>query len=217
MPTLVPLGYSVRATTGGAGHDTFTLAHYRSFLANANFQRLLLLSVGIGTSISVIATLIASPLAYCLAFEGGPAKVVLLTLIIIPMWSSYLLHIFAWKLVLGSNGLLNSLLVRPGVIKAAVPILFYCRSAVIVTLVYVWVPFVALPIFAAQERIDRTLLEVAADMGCQPWQAFLRITLPLSLPGVAASFFFALIPTVAEFVTPLLVGGTPDATYSNLI
>ncbi len=82
---------------------------------------------------------------------------------------------------------------------------------------YVWVPFVALPIFAAQERIDRTLLEVAADMGCQPWQAFLRITLPLSLPGVAASFFFALIPTVAEFVTPLLVGGTPDATYSNLI
>ncbi len=217
LPMLVMLAYSFRSTTGGAGHDVFTLAHYRSFLANANFQRLLLRSVSISAAISILATLLAYPLAYCLAFESGPSKVMLLTLIIVPTWSSYLLRVFAWKLVLGSNGLLNSLLLWLGAIKAAAPILIYSRSAVIVTLVYVWVPFVALPIFAALERIDRTLLEAAADMGCRPWQAFLRVTLPLSMPGVAAGFFFALIPTIGEFVTPLLVGGTSGAMYGNLI
>ena len=217
LPMLVMLAYSFRSTTGGAGHDVFTLAQYRSFLANANFQRLLLRSVSISAAISILATLLAYPLAYCLAFESGPSKVMLLTLIIVPTWSSYLLRVFAWKLVLGSNGLLNSLLLWLGAIKAAAPILIYSRSAVIVTLVYVWVPFVALPIFAALERIDRTLLEAAADMGCRPWQAFLRVTLPLSMPGVAAGFFFALIPTIGEFVTPLLVGGTSGAMYGNLI
>lgn len=86
-----------------------------------------------------------------------------------------------------------------------------------VTLVYVWIPFVALPIFTALERIDKNLLEAAADLGCQPWETFLRVTLPLSLPGVLAGFFFALIPTLGEFVTPLLVGGTSGSMYGNLI
>jgi spermidine/putrescine transport system permease protein len=128
-----------------------------------------------------------------------------------------LLRIFAWKLILGSTGVLNSLLIHLGWIEKAAPILLYSRTAVIVTLVYVWFPFVALPIFAALERIDRNLLEAAADLGCKPWQAFLRVTLPLSLPGVLAGFFFCLIPTLGEFVTPLLVGGASGAMYGNLI
>ena len=218
---LLPMGvmaiYSLRAGTTGAAHDVFTLDNYRLYLANDNFHRLLLRSAGMAFTIAIVASLLAYPLAYYLAFQAGPNKVLMLTLIIIPTWTSYLLRIFSWKLVLGSNGVLNSLLLWAGLIREASPILLYSQAAVIVTLVYVWIPFVALPIFAALERIDRSLLEAAADLGCRPWEAFLRITLPLSLPGVVAGFFFALIPTLGEFVTPLLVGGTSGMMYGNLI
>ena len=97
------------------------------------------------------------------------------------------------------------------------PILLYSRPAVVITLIYVWVPFVMLPIFASLERIDRYLLEAAADLGCTRFEAFLRVTFPLSLPGVVAGFFFAFIPTLGEFVTPLLVGGAQGSMYGNLI
>jgi spermidine/putrescine transport system permease protein len=218
---LLPLGvmliYSFRGGISGVAHDTFTLANYQSFLANSNFHRLLWRSAGIAFTISVISTLLAYPLAYFLVFRAGPNRVTLMTLLIIPTWTSYLLRIFSWKLILGSNGVLNSLLLWLGLIEKASPILIYSRGAVIATLVYVWTPFVALPIFAALERIDKNLLEAAADLGCKPWEAFLRVTLPLSLPGILAGFFFALIPTLGEFVTPLLVGGASGAMYGNLI
>lgn len=218
---LLPMGlmfvYSFRAGISGEAHDTFTLANYQSFLENANFHRLLWRSAVIAFIIASLSTILAYPLAYYLSFQAGPSKMTLLTLLIIPTWTSYLLRIFSWKLILGSNGLLNSLLLALGIIDTASPILIYSRSAVMVTLVYVWIPFVALPIFTALERIDKNLLEAAADLGCQPWEAFLRVTLPLSLPGVLAGFFFALIPTLGEFVTPLLVGGTSGAMYGNLI
>lgn len=218
---LLPMGlmfvYSFRAGISGEAHDTFTLANYQSFLENANFHRLLWRSAVIAFIIASLSTILAYPLAYYLSFQAGPSKMTLLTLLIIPTWTSYLLRIFSWKLILGSNGLLNSLLLALGIIETASPILIYSRSAVMVTLVYVWIPFVALPIFTALERIDKNLLEAAADLGCQPWEAFLRVTLPLSLPGVLAGFFFALIPTLGEFVTPLLVGGTSGAMYGNLI
>jgi spermidine/putrescine transport system permease protein len=218
---LMPLGvmfiYSFRAGISGVAHDTFTLANYQTFLNNSNFHRLLWQSAGVSFTVSVISTLLAYPLAYYLVFRAGPNRVTLMTLLIIPTWTSYLLRIFSWKLILGSNGVLNSLLLLLGLVEKTSPILIYSRGAVIVTLIYVWVPFVALPIFAALERIDKNLLEAAADLGCRPWEAFLRVTLPLSLPGILAGFFFALIPTLGEFVTPLLVGGASGAMYGNLI
>lgn len=218
---LLPLGlmlvYSFRAGISGEAHDTFTLDNYRSFLTNSHFHRLLWRSALISLTIAIISSLLAYPLAYYLVFQAGRNRITLMTLLIIPTWTSYLLRIFAWKLILGSSGLLNSLLLLLGVIEKASPILIYSRSAVIVTLIYVWVPFVALPIFAALGRIDRNLLEAAADLGCKPWEAFIRVTLPLSLPGVAAGFFFAFIPTLGEFVTPLLVGGASGQMYGNLI
>jgi spermidine/putrescine transport system permease protein len=171
----------------------------------------------IAFTISAVSVLLAYPLAYFLVFIAGERRVTLMTLIIVPTWTSYLLRIFAWKLILGSQGLLNSLLLWMGVIEKASPILLYSRAAVVITLIYVWVPFVALPIFASLERIDRNLLEAAADLGCKPLEAFLRVTLPLSLPGVIAGFMFALIPTLGEFVTPLLVGGGQGSMYGNLI
>ena len=218
---ILPLGimalFSLRAGTLGAERGELTLQNYQAFLANSSYHRLLARSGLIALVIAAVSTLLAYPLAYYLTFQAGERRIMLLTLMIIPTWTSYLLRIFAWKLILGSNGLLNSLLQWLGLIDQASPILLYSRTAVMITLVYVWVPFVALPIFAALGRIDRSLLEAAADLGCKPWQAFTRVTLPLSLPGVVAGFFFCLIPTLGEYVTPLLVGGGQGAMYGNLI
>jgi len=127
--------------------------------------------------------------------------------------------VLAWKVILGNEGVLNSFLVWVGLRSPDHPIsqLLYSRFAVILVLTYVWVPFVALPIFVSLESLDRRLLEAACDLGASRWVAFLRVTLPLSLPGVLAAFLFVFIPTVGEFVTPSLVGGTSGYLYGNQI
>jgi len=218
---LLPLGvmtvFSFRSGTIGPARQVFTLDNYRNFLTNTSFHRLLWRSAVISFIISTLSVVLAYPLAFFLVFRAGARRITLLTLTVVPTWTSYLLRIFAWKLILGSNGILNTFLLSLGLIDQTSPILIYSRGAVMVTLVYVWVPFVALPIFAALERIDLSLLEAAADLGCPPWKAFLRVTLPLSLPGVVAGFFFALIPTLGEYVTPMLVGGARGLMYGNLI
>lgn len=218
---LVPLGvmalYSFRPAAFDADPARLTLDNYRAFFANAAYQRLLVRSLWIAFLVAAVSVVLAYPLAYFLAFRAGPKRVTLLTILIVPAWTSYLLRILSWRLILGSNGILNSALISLGLREEASPILLYSQAAVTVTLIYVWIPFVALPIFASLERINKSLLEAAADLGCPPWQAFLRVTLPLSMPGVLAGFFFAFIPTAGEYVTPLLVGGSQGIMYGNVI
>jgi spermidine/putrescine transport system permease protein len=119
--------------------------------------------------------------------------------------------------MLGTEGVINSFLIYIHAIQEPLSALLYNRNAVILTLIYVWVPFVTLPILAALQRIDISLFEAAADLGARPIHQFLRITLPLSLPGVFAAFFMVFIPTVGEYVTPLLVGGSRGSMYGNII
>ncbi|MFW5941278.1 MAG: ABC transporter permease [bacterium] len=217
LPLAIMAVFSFRGGISGDAYHTFTLENYRRFLDSAGFLRLLRTSALMSLAVSAVSVVLAYPLAYYLVFRAGQRRVLLLTLLVIPTWTSYLLRVFAWRLILGSNGLLNSFLLWTGLIQEGSPILLYSRSAVVITLIYVWVPFVALPIFAALERIDPGLLEASSDLGSPPWETFLRVTLPLSLPGVIAGFFFALIPTLGEYVTPLLVGGGQGAMYGNLI
>jgi spermidine/putrescine transport system permease protein len=164
-----------------------------------------------------LAVLLAFPVAYFLVFYVGARRVLLLTLLILPAWISFLLRVLAWKVILGSNGLLNQSLISLGLTEAGVPLLLYSQAAVIITLVYVWIPFAALPLFAAMERIDPRLHEASQDLGASPSQTFWRVTLPLTLPGVASAFFFVFIPTLGEWVTPSLVGGVSGIMYGNLI
>lgn len=217
VPLAIMAVFSFRAGTFGAEREQFTVENYRKFFANASYLNLLWQSAVIAFQTAVIAVVLSYPLAYFLSFRAGASRVTLLTILIIPAWTSFLLRILAWKLILGSGGLFNSALLSLGVIQEASPLLIYSRAAVVVTLVYVWIPFSTLPIFSALERVDRRLLEAAADLGCPPWQAFLRVTLPLSLPGVIAAFFFTFIPTLGEWVTPALVGGAQGVMYGNLI
>ncbi len=217
LPLAIMAVFTFRAGTFGVEREVFTLDNYREFLSNPSYLRLLWRSTWVAFVVSVLSVALAYPLAYFLAFRVRSRKVILLTILIVPAWTSYLLRILAWRLILGSNGVLNSILMSLGIVEEASPILLYSMTAVGITLTYVWIPFVALPIFASLERINRSVLEAAADLGCAPWQAFLRVTLPLSMPGVLGGFFFVFIPTLGEYVTPLLVGGARGVMYGNLI
>lgn len=218
---LIPIAmmalFSLRAGTFGAARDLFTTDHYVNFFSHAIYGRLLWKSAWLAFECALFSIVLAYPLAYFLAFKAGKMRMVWMTLLILPAWTSYLLRLLAWKIILGSNGILNSLLISSGLIGQGAPILMYSREAVLITLIYEWLPFSVLPIFSALDQIDARLLEAASDLGCRPWQTFLRITLPLSLPGVLASFFFVFIPTLGEWVAPAIVGGVDGMLYGNLI
>lgn len=218
---LLPLGimalYAFREGSFGEASQTFTLAHFQTFFENTAYLRLLWRSVVLSFWVSVLTVLLAYPLAYHLIFNTQDKRMLLLTIIIAPAWVSYLLRVLAWKVLLGPTGVLASIFDWLGLPTEGTSFLLYSSTAVIITLVYVWVPFVALPIFVALERIDLSLLEAATDLGCTRWGAFLRVTLPLSLPGVLTGFLFVFIPTVGEYVTPALVGGPEGIMFGNLI
>jgi spermidine/putrescine transport system permease protein len=194
-----------------------TLKHYAQFIATPVFLRSLGISSLTALGVAAAATVLAYPLAYYLAFRAGRRAAVYLILLLVPFWTSYLLRVMAWKLMLGGEGVINSVLIWAGVVTEPISALLYNRGAVIVTLVYVWIPFACLPILAALGRVDPRLHEAAADLYASPVQQFRRVTLPLSLPGVIAAFLMVFIPTVGEYVTPLLVGGTSGTMYGNII
>jgi spermidine/putrescine transport system permease protein len=185
---------------------TPTLDQYASLAATGSYWRLLGISSLTALGIGISAVVLAFPLAYFLALRAGPRAGFYLILLLVPFWTSYLLRVMAWKILLGTEGVLNSFLIYIGFIHEPLPALLYNRTAVIVTLIYVWFPFAALPILAALQRIDPVLFEAAADLGARPFHQFTRITLPLSLPGVIAAFFMVFIPTVGEYVTPFHPG-----------
>jgi spermidine/putrescine transport system permease protein len=167
--------------------------------------------------VAVVATVIAYPVAYFLAFRAGSRAGLYLILLLVPFWTSYLLRVMAWKLLLGSNGVINSVLTGIGIIDQPLDALLYNRTTVVITLIYVWIPFATLPILAVLGRIDARLHDAAADLYASPFQQFRRVTLPLSLPGIAAAFLMVFIPTVGEYVTPLLVGGNAGIMFGNVI
>ena len=217
IPLLVMGLFSFREGSFGDAQNSYTLRHYAEFFANDAYLRLLWRSVVLSFGVSVLTVLFAYPVAYYLSFYAGDKKYVLLTIIIVPAWVSYLLRVLSWKVILGGSGALASFLSWLGLVREGGSLLLFSPEAVVVTLLYVWVPFVALPIFAGLERIDPDLLEAAYDLGSGRLQAFWRITLPLSLPGVLAGFLFVFIPTVGEYVTPALVGGPEGIMFGNIV
>jgi len=219
LPVLLMAAFSFRPDMHGDLFQAWapTLDQYASVAATSSYWRLLGISALTALGIGVSAVVLAYPLAYFLALHAGHRAGFYLILLLVPFWTSYLLRIMAWKILLGTEGVINSLLTYTGLIQEPLAALLYNRTAVILTLIYVWIPFAALPILAALQRIDLTLFEAAADLGARPFHQFTRITLPLSLPGVFAAFFMVFIPTVGEYVTPLLVGGSRGFLYGNII
>jgi spermidine/putrescine transport system permease protein len=218
-PIAIVAAYSLDVYSLDPGPHGLTLSAWHDFLHSSIYLRLFWKSVKMSLAVSAIVVVLAYPLAYYLALSGTKRKYVLLLLLIAPFLTSYLLRVLAWKVILGDHGVINSFLFWTGVRSPDHPIsqLLYSRFAVMLVLGYIWLPFVALPIFVSLESLDRRLLEAASDLGASRLQAFRKITLPLSLPGVFAAFLFVFIPTLGEFITPSLVGGTSGYMYGNQI
>jgi spermidine/putrescine transport system permease protein len=219
IPLLLMAVFSFRPDLNGnlLGPFQVTLKNY-SLIADAGvYVQLLLTSMGMAAIIAGVGTLLAYPVAYFLAFRAGARSGLYLLLLLLPFWTSYLLRVMAWKLMLGEEGVINSVLISLGAITEPLSALLYNKGAVVVTLIYVWIPFAALPILASMQRINPALLDAGADLYARPSEQIRRIVLPLSLPGIVAAFFLVFIPTVGEYVTPLLVGGTSGTMFGNAI
>jgi len=222
---VVPVGFITAYSVGAISifptdAGVLSLADWRRFLSGDTiYTGLFWKSVRLSLTVSIAVVILAYPVGYYLALCVRKRKYVLLLAIIAPFLTSYLLRVLAWKVILGDKGVINSLLVTLNLRGADEPIqwLLYSQFTVMLVLAYVWIPFVALPIFVSLDNLDRSLLEAAGDLGAGRLRTFWRVTLPLSLPGVVAAFVFVFVPTIGEFVTPLLVGGTSGYLYGNAI
>ena len=217
LPVVVVIAHSFWTQTYLTVDRTLTLANYRQAIFEPIYQDLLFRSLWISFTVSVLTVALAYPIAYFISFHGGRHKNLWLFVITVPFWTSYLLRVMAWKVVLGYNGVLNSALMGTGLTSEPSTAFLYNSTAVMITLTHAWVAFAILPIFVSLEKVDRTLVEAATDLGDGPIRSFLRVTLPLSLPGVIAALLIVMIPTVGDYVTPKMVGGTDGVMIANAI
>ena len=197
---------------------TFTTANYQTAWTEPMYQYLMARSLKISIFVTAVTVLVAYPVAYFISFHVAPKrKAMWIFLITIPFWTSYLMRIFLLKVILGYNGVINGTLTGLGIIDEPLSFILYNLNAVVITLAHAWIPFAILPIFVALERVDRSLIEAAEDLGDSGLRRFFRVTLPLSMPGVIAATIIVFIPTIGDYVTPRLVGGPNGLMISNMI
>jgi len=197
---------------------TFTLANYREIAEKPIYTVLLQRSLYVSACVTLVTVILAYPIAYFVSFHVEPGRKSLwLFLITIPFWTSYLIRVFLWKVILGYNGVINSGLLGLGVIDEPLSFILYNVNAVIITLAHAFATFAILPIFVALEKIDRSLLEASQDLGETRFMTFLRVTLPLSMPGLVAAVLIVFIPTIGDYVTPELMGGAGGKLIANMI
>ena len=217
---LVPFGILVVMslwTAVGFGFDTtLTTQNYETAFERPIYGALLGRSLWISGVATVATVIVCYPMAYFVAFHVHRHKMLWLVFMTLPFWTSYLLRVFAWKVVLGYEGVINSALLSLGLIDAPLEFLLYSKEAVIITLAHAWAAFAILPMYVSLEKIDKSLLEAATDLGDGPMMRFLRITLPLSLPGVISASLLIFIPTTGDYITPTLLGG-PDGSMIGIL
>jgi spermidine/putrescine transport system permease protein len=216
-PFLLLIGRSFVIETGAPDDWILSLGNYQTFFEKSQYLRVLWRSILVSSMVAAVTVLLAYPAAYFIAFHVRRNKMVWLILITLPFWTSYLLRVFAWKLILGFNGVVNSSLLWLGLIDQPLEFLLYNINAVVLTLAHAWAAFAILPIFVSLQKIDKSLIEAAHDLGEGPVAAFLRVTLPLSMPGVIAATLLVFIPTVGDYVPPKLVRGPNGLMIGSLI
>lgn len=195
----------------------WTLDNYKQLFSNPMYLDVLLRSMKIAGLVTLAALFLGYPLAYYLSFYVKEKKDFLYQLVIIPLWVSYLVRGYAWKTILGNDGVFNGVLQYLNITTEPVGFLLYSPFAVILTLTHIYTPFVFLPIFANLEHIPRNLMEASHDLGSTPFRTFLKVVLPLSLPGVISGCVFAFVLSLGDFLAPLLVGGPSGLMISNIV
>jgi spermidine/putrescine transport system permease protein len=217
VPVVMVGLYSVGAITLLRNDLYLSLEPWRFFVTSDVYLPLFWKSARMSMIVSITSVGLAYPIAYLLALVSGSRKYTLLLIIIAPALTSYLLRVLAWRVILGESGLINSFLLTAGIVDEPIQAFFNSQLAVYIVLSYVWVPFVALPIFVSLESLDTHLLEASNDLGATRWRTFWSVTFPLSLPGVGAAFVFVFIPTLGEYITPQLVGGPGGFMFGSAI
>jgi spermidine/putrescine transport system permease protein len=196
---------------------TWSFANYRDLLSHDVYRQTLLRSAWIATRVMLFSLVLGYPVAYLLSFHAGLRKNLLYQLVIIPLWVSYLVRAYAWKTILGTDGVLNTSLQYLHLSQHPLQFLLYSPFAVVLTLTHIYTPFAFLPVYAAMEHIPRNLIEASHDLGASRLQTFWRVVLPLSIPGVIAGATFAFVLSFGDFLAPLLLGGPSGIMISNVV
>lgn len=196
---------------------SWNTANYQEVLQKSVYWQTLLRSMWIAARVMAFSLLLGYPLAYFLSFYAGKRKELLYQMVIVPLWVSYLVRAYAWKTILGYDGVLNTLLQYVHLSRHPLDFLLYSPFAVVLTLTHIYTPFTILPIYASLEHIPRNLVEASHDLGATPPQTFWKVIFPLSIPGVVAGATFAFVLSLGDFLAPLLLGGPSGIMISNIV
>lgn len=217
-PLLTVVIYSMMIDSKIGASAGFGFDNYAKVLTGNIYQSIMVRSIYVAILVTLATVVLAYPVAYFVSFNVAPSKKSLwLFLITIPFWTSYVIRVFLWKVILGYNGVINSTLMWLGITSEPLQAINYNVGAMVMTLAHAYAPFAILPIFVALEKIDRSLLEAGQDLGESKLRTFWRVTLPLSMTGVIASVLIVFIPTVGDYVTPDLIGGGKIPMIANMI
>jgi len=217
LPYTLMFAHSLWAVRDGVMVHQWNWDNYKTLFSNPLYAEVLLRTMRIAGSVTVCSLLLGYPLAYYLAFQVGARKELQYQLVVVPLWVSYLVRGYAWKTILGSDGVLNGFLQYLHLTHEPVGFFLYSPFAVVLMLTHIYTPFVFLPIYAALEHIPRPLIEASQDLGASSWQTFWRVILPLSMPGLLAGATFAFVLSLGDFLAPLLVGGPSGTMIANVV
>ncbi len=217
LPYALMFAHSFWTVRDGVIVHQWNLQNYATLFSKPVYVEVLLRTMRIAASVTLCSLLLGYPLAYYLSFHAGARKELLYQFVIVPLWVSYLVRGYAWKTILGSEGVLNGFLQYLHLTHEPVAVLLYSPFAVVLVLTHIYTPFVFLPIYAALEHIPRPLVEASHDLGAGSAQTFLRVILPLSIPGLLAGATFAFVLSLGDFLAPLLVGGASGTMIANVV
>ncbi len=219
IPYMVMFTYSFYLKKFPTFVPAFEFVNYITIVTDPQYFQVLFRTAKIAIIVALSSLLIAYPLSYVLVFkiQSKQLRTALYMAVIVPLWVSYLLRAYTWKTILGSEGVLNSFLVWSGFLDAPTDIFLYNQFSMVVTLTYIFVPFMVMPIYMALEKIPRSMIEASKDLGVGPIRTFLNVTLPLSMPGVIAGATFTICLTFGDFVAAFLVGGPNGAMIATII
>lgn len=217
LPYALMFAHSFWAVREGVVVHPWNLENYKTLFSNPLYADVLFRTMRIAASVTLCSLLLGYPLAYYLSFYAGVRKELLYQLVIVPLWVSYLVRGYAWKTILGSDGVLNGFLQYLHIAHAPVTFLLYSPFSVVLMLTHIYTPFVFLPIYASLEHIPRPLVEASQDLGAGRAQTFFRVILPLSMPGLLAGTTFAFVLSLGDFLAPLLVGGPSGTMIANVV
>jgi spermidine/putrescine transport system permease protein len=217
LPYALMFAHSFWLVRDGFLVHEWNLENYAKLFRNPVYVEVLFRTMRIAASVTLFSLLLGYPLAYFMSFRAGIRKELLYQLVIVPLWVSYLVRGYAWKTILGSDGVLNGFLQYLHITREPVSFFLYSPFAVVLMLTHIYTPFVFLPLYASLEHIPPNLIEASQDLGASPRATFFRVILPLSLPGLLAGATFAFVLTLGDFLGPLLVGGPSSVMIANIV